>query len=78
MGKVLGFLDESRIKEHGNFIKNPEVGMVGLKLAREKEPIIDQEAKFIEENGFKIDEEFGKQLLDNAEKKIINDIKSLL
>jgi len=78
MGKVLGFLDESRIKEHGNFIKNPEVGMVGLKLARENEPIIDQEAKFIEENGFKIDEEFGKQLLDNAEKKIINDIKSLL
>ena len=78
MGKVLGFLDESRIKEHGNFIKNPEVGMVGLKLARENEPLIDQEAKFIEENGFKIDEEFGKQLLDNAEKKIINDIKSLL
>lgn len=78
MGKVLGFLDESRIKEHGNFIKNPEVGMVGLKLARENEPIIDREAKFIEENGFKIDEEFGKQLLDNAEKKIINDIKSLL
>ena len=78
MGKVLGFLDESRIKEHGNFIKNPEVGMVGLKLARENEPIIDQEAKFIEENGFKIDEEFGKQLLDNAEKKIINDIRSLL
>lgn len=78
MGKVLGFLDESRIKEHGNFIKNPEVGMVGLKLARENEPIIDQEAKFIEENGFKIDEKFGKQLLDNAEKKIINDIKSLL
>ncbi|MEE3323943.1 MAG: 2-amino-5-formylamino-6-ribosylaminopyrimidin-4(3H)-one 5'-monophosphate deformylase [Methanosphaera sp.] len=78
MGKVLGFLDESRIKEHGNFIKNPEVGMVGLKLARENEPIIDLEAKFIEENGFKIDEKFGKQLLDNAEKKIINDIKSLL
>lgn len=78
MGKVLGFLDESRIKEHGNFIKNPEVGMVGLKLARENEPIIDREAKFIEENGFKIDEKFGKQLLDNAEKKIINDIKSLL
>lgn len=78
MGKVLGFLDESRIKEHGNFIKNPEVGMVGLKSARENEPIIDQEAKFIEENGFKIDEKFGKQLLDNAEKKIINDIKSLL
>lgn len=78
MGKVLGFLDESRIKEHGNFIKNPEVGMVGLKLARENEPIIDREAKFIEENGFKIDEKFGKQLLDNAEKKIIDDIKSLL
>lgn len=78
MGKVLGFVDETRIIEHGNFVKNPEVGMVGLKLARENEPIIDQEAKFIEENGFEIDEAFGKQILDNAEKKIIKDIKSLL
>ena len=78
MGKVLGIIDESKMSEHGNFVKNPEVGMVGLKLARENEPIIDQEARYIEENGFEINEEFGKELIENAEKNIMKDIKSLL
>ncbi len=78
MGKVLGFVDEEKIIEHGNFDKNPEVGMVGLKLARENEPIIDEEARFIEKNGFKIDEDIGRKLLDDAEKNIIESVKSLL
>lgn len=78
MGKVLGFVDEEKIIEHGNFDKNPEVGMVGLKLARENEPIIDEEARFIEKNGFKIDEYIGRKLLDDAEKNIIEIVKSLL
>ena len=78
MGKVLGFIDEEKIIEHGNFDKNPEVGMVGLKLARENEPIIDEEARFIEKNGFKIDEDIGRKLLDDAEKNIIESVKSLL
>lgn len=78
MGKILGFVDETRLEEHGDFNKNPEVGMVGLKLARENEPIIDQEATIIEKEGFHIDENFGQKLLDNAEKKIIEDIKLLL
>lgn len=78
MGKVLGFVDEEKIIEHGNFDKNPEVGMVGLKLARENEPIIDEEARFIEKNGFKIDEDIGRKLLDDAEKNIIEIVKSLL
>lgn len=78
MGKFLGFVDETRLEEHGDFNKNPEVGMVGLKLARENEPIIDQEATIIEKEGFHIDENFGQKLLDNAEKKIIEDIKLLL
>ncbi len=77
MGKVLGITDEDKLKEHGNFKKNPEVGMVGLSLARKNEPIIDNEAKFIEKNGFEIDEKFGKSLLENAKKSIIKDIKKL-
>ncbi|WP_455645081.1 2-amino-5-formylamino-6-ribosylaminopyrimidin-4(3H)-one 5'-monophosphate deformylase [Methanosphaera sp.] len=78
MGKVLGFLDETRLEEHNDFKKNPEVGMVGLKLARENEPIINKEAEHIEKEGFEVDEKLGKKLLENAEKKIIDDIKSLL
>lgn len=78
MGKILGIVDEKRLEEHNDFKKHPEVGMVGLTLAREKEPIINQEATIIEKEGFTIDEALGQELLDNAEKSIINDIKSLL
>ena len=78
MGKVLGIIDERRLDEHGNFEKHPEVGMVGLTLARENESIIDAEARNIQENGFGVDEEFGRELLLNAEKSIIEDIMSLL
>lgn len=78
MGKVLGFADEEKIIEHGNFEKNPEVGMVGLKLARENEPIINEEAKFIEENGFEIDENLGRKLLEDAEKNITENVMSLI
>lgn len=78
MGKVLGILDESKLKDHSNFNLNPEVGMVGLKEARINEPIIDQEAKIIEKKGFKVDYNFGNELLDNAKKEIIEDILLLL
>lgn len=78
MGKILGILDENRLHEHGNFEKNPEVGMVGLKLAREKEPIINKEAKMIEKEGFCVDKSVGEKLLKNAEKRVIEDIQQLL
>ena len=52
--------------------------MVGLKLARENEPIIDQEARYIEKNGFEINEEFGRELIQYAENSIIKDIELLL
>ncbi len=78
MGKVLGITDTQRLEEHGNFTRNPEVGMVGLKLARENEPIINMEANIIEKEGFKVDEQIGRQLLTDAYDSIINDVKSLL
>lgn len=78
MGKILGLIDESRIVEHNNFKKHPEVGMVGLTQARESNSIIDEEAKIIQEKGFAVDEKLGKELLSNAEKRIIENIKTLL
>lgn len=78
MGKILGITDETKLKEHGNFEKNPEVGMVGLELARKNEPIINREAEMIEKEGFTVDEAFGRKLLDDAERKIMEDIKRLL
>ncbi len=78
MGKVLGIVDTTKIQEHGNFKINPEVGMVGLIEARENEPIINKEAKTIEKDGFTIDEEYGKKLLENAKMSIIEDIKKII
>lgn len=78
MGKALGIIDESRIEEHGNFDLNPEVAMIGLELARKNNEIIDQEAFKIEKEGFKVDEKYGKELLENAEKNIFKDIVNLL
>ncbi len=78
MAKVLGFIDEEKFIQHNDFKLNPEVGMVGLKQARENNSIIDKEAEKIEENGFEIDVDFGKQLLNDAYNSIIEDIKKLL
>lgn len=78
MGKALGIIDESRIEEHSCFDLNPEVGMIGLELARKNNEIIDQEALKIEKEGFKVDEKYGKELLENAEKNIFKDIVNLL
>lgn len=78
MGAFIGITDENKIREHGDFKQNPEVGMVGLTLARENEPIINSEAEYIEENGFEIDYDYGKKLLDNAKKSVIQDVKHLI
>ena len=78
MGKVLGIIDEDKFNTHTDFKKNPEVGMVGLTLARKNNHIIDQEAENIKEKGMVIDETLGKKLLDHAYNDIIEDIKKLL
>lgn len=78
MGKILGITDTGKLEEHANFNKNPEVGMVGLSLARESNSQIDEEAKVIEKEGFEVDEALGRRLLDYAYHDIMGDIKSLL
>lgn len=78
MGKVLGILDESRIEEQSNFNINPEVGMVGLELARKNNEIIDEEARNIENSTLKVDADFGQKLLNHAYDNIIEDIKKLI
>ncbi|AEG17543.1 2-amino-5-formylamino-6-ribosylaminopyrimidin-4(3H)-one 5'-monophosphate deformylase [Methanobacterium paludis] len=78
MGAVLGFLDESKLDEHCNFQKYPEVGMVGLNEAREAEEGIDKGARAVENEGVCVDRELGKKLLDEAVEDIVGNIKQLL
>ncbi len=78
MGSILKIVDESKLPEHCNFKKYPEVGMVGLKDARNIDEGINQGAAAIEKEGVCIDIELGNQLLESAINDIIKDIKNML
>ena len=52
--------------------------MVGLKEARDNEPIINKEALTIEKEGFEVNMILGQDMLENAQKEIINEVKKLL
>lgn len=78
MGAVLGILDENKLEEHCKFDEYPEVGMVGLKEAREKSKGIDAGAREILETGVCVDEELGEHLLETATEDVIQDVITLL
>lgn len=78
MGAVLGFLDETRLDEHCQFDRYPEVGMVGLQEARRESEGIDSGAREVLNSGVCVDEELGEQLLEIAIEDIIEDVIKLL
>ncbi len=78
MGSVLKIVDESKLDEHCNFEKYPEVGMVGFKEARDIDKGINEGAEAIETEGICIDIDLGIEMLETAIEDIKRDIKSLL
>ena len=78
MGAVLGIVDETRLDEHCQFDRYPEVGMVGLKEARQESAEIDIGAQDVLNNGVCVDEELGERLLETAIEDIIDDVIKLL
>lgn len=78
MGSILKIVDESRLPEHCDFKRYPEVGMVGLKEARSIDEGINEGAVSVEKEGACIDIELGNQLLEAAIDDIIKDIKNML
>jgi 2-amino-5-formylamino-6-ribosylaminopyrimidin-4(3H)-one 5'-monophosphate deformylase len=77
IGALLGFLDVSKIKEHCDFDKYPEVGMVGFKKARETDIGIEKGAREIEQLGVRVDMNLGESLLEAAIVDVINDVKKI-
>lgn len=75
---LLGFLDVSKLEEHIMFDKFPEVGMVGLKEAREKDERIDKGAIEVEELGVCVDMNLGESMLETAIVDVINDVKEIV
>lgn len=78
MGAVLGILDGDKLEEHCKFDEYPEVGMVGLKEARQKSEGIDAGAREVLNVGVCVDEEFGEYLLETAIEDVVKDIIVLL
>jgi len=78
IGALLGFLDVSKVEEHCNFDKYPEVGMVGLKKAREMDKEIDKGAMEVEQLGVCVDMNLGESLLENAIVDVIKNIKEIV
>jgi len=78
IGALLGFLDVTKLEEHVMFDKFPEVGMVGLKEAREADEEIDRGAREVEELGVFVDMNLGESLLETAIVDVINDVKEIV
>jgi 2-amino-5-formylamino-6-ribosylaminopyrimidin-4(3H)-one 5'-monophosphate deformylase len=78
MGSILKMVDESKLSEHCNFQKYPEVGMVGFKEARNIDEGINQGAKTVENEGVCIDENLGNYLIEEAVESIVEDVIRLL
>ncbi len=78
IGALLGFLDVSKIEEHCDFDKYPEVGMVGLKKAREKDEEINNGAREVEQLKVCVDMNLGESLLEDAIVDVIKDVKEII
>ena len=78
IGLILGITDPKRIQECENIEKYPEIGMIGLNEARERDKKIDEGARQLENEGVNADPILGRSLLEEALKDIIKDIRTLL
>jgi len=77
MAAVIGVADRSRLDEHVDFNRYPEVGFVGLEEARERYPWAEEHAREVEREGVRIDEFLGEKLLACAIADVVNDIREL-
>lgn len=78
IGAKLGIADISRLEQHCQFENYPEVGMIGLKEARNANKSIENCARELQEEGICIDKSLGDYLLKTAIKDIISDVKAFL
>ncbi|HID47300.1 MAG TPA: 2-amino-5-formylamino-6-ribosylaminopyrimidin-4(3H)-one 5'-monophosphate deformylase [Methanothermococcus okinawensis] len=77
LGSVIGIAREDKIEDH-HYIRYPEIGMVGLREARESNKLIDRDAEVVEREGVKIDRKLGEEILERAIKECVECIKKLL
>lgn len=77
MGAAIGIADESKLAEHSDFSKHPEVAFIGLKGVREKYPWAEEQAREVEKLGLRIDRYLGEKLLECAIMDVVNDVREI-
>jgi len=77
MAAAIGIADESRIGEHTDFKRYPEVAFIGLREARKRYVWAERQAQEVEKLGLRIDKYLGKKLLECAIADVINDVREI-
>jgi 2-amino-5-formylamino-6-ribosylaminopyrimidin-4(3H)-one 5'-monophosphate deformylase len=77
MGMAVGITDTSKLAEHVDFIRYPEVGFVGLTEAQERYPWAKQHARDLGKVGIRAEKFLGAELLKCAIGDVVNNIYEL-
>jgi 2-amino-5-formylamino-6-ribosylaminopyrimidin-4(3H)-one 5'-monophosphate deformylase len=77
IGAVMGIADTSRLADHTDFERHPEVGFVGLKSARKQYDWAEQHARHVTEKGVHIDYLLGGKLLQLAVLDVADAVRKL-
>jgi 2-amino-5-formylamino-6-ribosylaminopyrimidin-4(3H)-one 5'-monophosphate deformylase len=77
MGVVLGITDLSKLAEHTDFARHPEVGFVGLLEVRRRYPWAENQAQEVMRLGIRADRYLGEKLLECAIADVVNTIHEL-
>ena len=77
MAAAIGIADTSKLKEHTDFARHPEVGFVGLRDARRLYEWAERHALHVERTGVRVDLALGRKLLERAVIDVVNDIRGL-
>lgn len=77
IGAAIGIVDKSRLPEHTNFERHPEVGFVGLKSARKRYEWAEQHARQVTERSVHVDYLLGGKLLQLAILDVVEDVRKL-
>ncbi|MFH1821351.1 MAG: 2-amino-5-formylamino-6-ribosylaminopyrimidin-4(3H)-one 5'-monophosphate deformylase [Methanobacteriota archaeon] len=75
MAAAIGIADESRLAEHADFARYPEVAFIGLKDARRRYEWAERQAQEVEKLGLRIDKYLGEKLLECAIMDVVNDVR---
>jgi 2-amino-5-formylamino-6-ribosylaminopyrimidin-4(3H)-one 5'-monophosphate deformylase len=77
IGAAIGIADESKVAEHVDFSRYPEVGFVGLREARGRYEWAERQARAVEAGGVRADPELGRKLLERAIVSVVSDVNIL-